>query len=393
MQLTNLQQQLSALVGKDGTLINFTHPLQHSMNGHTSELQMVQHRHQRARFDDHESQERSPLSSDQILDAVFTYVGIGDYVYAGGVSRRWKGRYVKLCHSSAAKGKKDKLVTTYASALMTATRLQLAMDSRLELAGLHLNQCRTARIIVMSSLEPIALLSLLKLYDFKWGPWLTFFTASRNMPQLLQWLHKYRCPMTVGDAALGAVRNDNVEMLEWLRSLDSAWTAETKQRLLWRAGKLGHIASLKWLREHGIAWSVRDSFYRASDTTANGQNECWPVRAVQWSLSNGCDWGVWQCTKLVTTKFECDCKSNTSTGSEVNCNEDWCMKRNALELYKWAHENGCPCTCAADAAAAAAVEAAAAAEASAAAAAAAAALQAHLAGGVVVQQQQQQQQQ
>jgi hypothetical protein len=29
------------------------------------------------------------------------------------------------------------------------------------------------------------------------------------------------------------------------------------------------------------------------------------------------------------------------------------MKWNAIELFEWAHENGCPCTCAADAAAAA----------------------------------------
>jgi hypothetical protein len=170
LQLTNLQSQLAALIGKGGTLTTLTHPQPlHSMNGHTDEHQMIQHRHQRARFDDHESHQGSPLSSDQILDAVFTYVGIGDYVYAGAVSRRWKGRYIKLCHSSAPKGKKNKLVTTYSSALMTAARLQLAMDSRLELAGLHLNQCRTARIIVMGSLEPIALLSLFKLYDFKWG--------------------------------------------------------------------------------------------------------------------------------------------------------------------------------------------------------------------------------
>jgi hypothetical protein len=365
------------------------------MNGHTDEQQMVQHRHQRARFNDHESHQGSPLSSDQILDAVFSYVGIGDYVYAGAVSRRWKGRYIKLCHRSAPKGKKDKLVTTYSSALMTAARLQLAMDSRLELAGLHLNQCRTARIIVMTSLEPIALLSLLKLYDFKWGPGLTFFAASRHKLQLLQWLHKYRCPMTVGDAALGAVRNDNTDMLDWLRSLDSAWTVDTKQRLLWRAGKLGHVTSLKWLREHGIAWSARESFYRLSETSsANCQNECWPVRAVQWSLSNGCNWGVWQCTKLATAKFECDCKttSGTSSGSSgsssstFGCAGDWCMKKNAQELYKWAHENGCPCTCAADAAAAEAVRAA---EAEAAAAAVAAAAAALVEGGAVQQQEQQ----
>jgi hypothetical protein len=36
---------------------------------------------------------RSPLADDQILDTVFSYVGIGDYIYTGAVSRRWNGRY------------------------------------------------------------------------------------------------------------------------------------------------------------------------------------------------------------------------------------------------------------------------------------------------------------
>jgi hypothetical protein len=42
---------------------------------------------------------RSPLDDDEILDTVFSYVGIGDYIYTGAVSRRWKGRYTKLCYT------------------------------------------------------------------------------------------------------------------------------------------------------------------------------------------------------------------------------------------------------------------------------------------------------
>jgi hypothetical protein len=44
----------------------------------------------------------SPLDKDVILDTVFSYVGIKDYIYAAGVSRHWRVRYLKLCYSAAA---------------------------------------------------------------------------------------------------------------------------------------------------------------------------------------------------------------------------------------------------------------------------------------------------
>jgi hypothetical protein len=78
----------------------------------------------------------SPLDDDEILDTVFSYVGIGDYIYTGAVSRRWKGRYTKLCYNEAKEGKKDKLTTAHQSTVMTAARLQLALKSSLSVAEL-----------------------------------------------------------------------------------------------------------------------------------------------------------------------------------------------------------------------------------------------------------------
>eukprot|EP00953_Heterococcus_sp_UTEX-ZZ885_P010042 5870-Heterococcus_DN1.PRE.2 len=61
----------------------------------------------------------SPLVRDDVLDHVFSYVGGGDHLYTGGVSRRWRGRYIQYCtqHSSAESDKK--LVTRHRSVLMT----------------------------------------------------------------------------------------------------------------------------------------------------------------------------------------------------------------------------------------------------------------------------------
>jgi hypothetical protein len=38
-----------------------------------------------------------PLDRDDLLDHIFTYVGGGDHLYTGGVSRRWRGRYMQHC--------------------------------------------------------------------------------------------------------------------------------------------------------------------------------------------------------------------------------------------------------------------------------------------------------
>jgi hypothetical protein len=109
----------------------------------------------------------SPLADDEILDVVFSYVGIGDYIYTGAVSRRWKGRYIKLCYSKAKDGKKHKLTTAHKSALLTAARLQLALKSSLTVSALQNNQ-KLPFYIVVRSLEPIAVLTLARVHGLRW---------------------------------------------------------------------------------------------------------------------------------------------------------------------------------------------------------------------------------
>jgi hypothetical protein len=105
----------------------------------------------------------SPLDKDELLDTVFSYVGMGDYFFAAGVCRRWRGRYIKLCYKKAAADKVDKLCTTFRSALMTAARLQLAFNSGLEVEQLH-DYEDLASDIAIYSLEPIEALTVAKTY-------------------------------------------------------------------------------------------------------------------------------------------------------------------------------------------------------------------------------------
>jgi hypothetical protein len=125
----------------------------------------------------------SPLDKDELLDVVFSFVGI----YTGAVSRRWRGRYIKLCYNNTAADTKDKLRTSRRSVLMTAARLQLALDSGLRIDDLQTDKKYSfAMIAVIYSIDPVSVLSLARVYGLEWSPFLTHFAATHNKLPLLQ---------------------------------------------------------------------------------------------------------------------------------------------------------------------------------------------------------------
>jgi hypothetical protein len=113
------------------------------------------------------------------------------------------------------------------------------------------------------------------------------------------------------------------------------------------AGESTTPEPIKFLLSIGAEWP--DRFY---DTNIG---QCWPVRAVTAALASGCAWGVWKCADLAPEHFDSD--SGDGDHSDANC-RGYCDRKNAAELFAWAQENGCPCTCEADAAAATQVAAA-----------------------------------
>jgi hypothetical protein len=74
------------------------------------------HQQQKCRVADNSS----PLDKDAILDVVFSYVGVGDCIFTGAVSKRWKERYAKLCSNA----EEYRMCTALSSAVTTAARLQ-----------------------------------------------------------------------------------------------------------------------------------------------------------------------------------------------------------------------------------------------------------------------------
>jgi hypothetical protein len=78
--------------------------------------------------------------------------------------------------------------------------------------------------------------------------------------------------------------------------------------------------------------------------------------AAQCAVQQGAGWGTWQCAENAPQHFAyAKSQAGGAVHNDAACKKAWCSKKNAAQLFKWAHENGCPCTCDADAAAAAAV--------------------------------------
>jgi hypothetical protein len=169
----------------------------------------------------------APLDRDEILDAVFSYVGIGDYIYTGAVSRMWNGRYIKLCHNQFGKWE-PKLSTYHSSALITAGRLQVAIDSGFDMA--HLQSLGDDTFIARVSLDPIAVLMQARQCGLEWTSDLSRFAAAYNKLELLQWLQQMGCPLDVPALMQTAVDHQFIDILNWLRSNTAAaeWTTELK---------------------------------------------------------------------------------------------------------------------------------------------------------------------
>jgi hypothetical protein len=298
----------------------------------------------------------SPLDKDEILDVVFSCVGIGEYFYAAGVSRRWRGRYIKLCYNKTAK-KENKLCTRYSRATVTAARLQLALDNNLTIAALE--GSRGAYFGMAYSAEPIKTLTVARLRGITWNQKWCRVAAQRHNLELLQWLHSNGCPWSIDEVASAAVYKDNVDMLKWLHSVGPEWSYELKQHLLFAACLCDHISIATWLREQRAQWprSFVELLER-EDYDEMYDNDCWSVSAVQLAMSNGCGWGAWRCRDLKTLLFKCaethECSD--SAHEDADCSVEWCHKKWAEQLFAWAHEHGCPCTCEAKAAAAAAAQ-------------------------------------
>jgi hypothetical protein len=125
-----------------------------------------------------------------------------------------------------------------------------------------------------------------------------------------------------------AATTGDVALLEWLQQNSGRqWTAAELASMLEVAGVYSRTAAVKWLRKKGAEWP--NSFASiALNFGCDCGKGCWTPTVMRWALANGCTWGEWQCQQLEPELY-----------TYSNC------KKNAIDVFAWAHKNGCPCTC------------------------------------------------
>jgi hypothetical protein len=223
----------------------------------------------------------SPLDNEDTLDLVFDFLGIGEYLYAAGVSRGWRASYIRLCYDMAAEDddSEDLLWTSDICAIMTAAGLQLALESHLTVQDLYEHE-DLAEELVLYSLEPIEVLVLLKTYDMPWPEEIACCAAYYSKLQLLQWLHERQCLCSQCDQSsilIAAATNGSDDVLNWLHSISDEWSAYEMTEMLFLAGWHDRLEVVQWLREIGAAWPT--TYYSAL-------HELCTPRVAQWVLAN-----------------------------------------------------------------------------------------------------------
>jgi hypothetical protein len=265
----------------------------------------------------------SPLERDGLLDHVFSFVGGCDHLYIGGVSRRWRGRYMQYCASQRTTSNvNDKVVTRHRSAIMTESRLRFALASGLSLEGRTFSDWCTAPIC-RDSLEPEMVITLLRAHGLAWSTRLCDEAALHDKLALLQWLFSQSCPWDKIALLSCASMYASTATLEWLLTVTSPWPSSMKRAMILMAACENELDVVQWLRAQGADWP--NAFCNIHDGI---ESLCCSLPAVQWALSCGSGWLEWKCEDYAAEKYQ-RVKS----------------QQQATELLEWAHANECPCTC------------------------------------------------
>jgi hypothetical protein len=293
--------------------------------------------HQRAHVE-----HRPLLARDEVLDIVFSFVGCGDYFYVAGVSQDWRSKYTEFCLAAAgATDNTHKLYTSHRSALMTAAGLQLALDNKLTVNALESASYpwELPKHIAFASLEPIKVMTLAVVSGVLLTEELTDAAAEAHKFELLEWLHKCGCPWHVRDILQVAAASFSVDELSQLLTITGPCDLQDVTLMLLIAGEADNIAVVKWSRERSAAWPQRFCDIH-SDPHASS---CWSLQCAQWAIANGSTWLNWRCQDLAPQHYRCE--SDGTEHSDDTCSIPNCNRKKAAEVFTWAHEHGCPCTC------------------------------------------------
>jgi hypothetical protein len=263
----------------------------------------------------------SAAEEQKIFATIFSFVGGGEHLYIAGVSRKWRAFYI------FEEG--EELVTRYSSALVSDSRLALALASGLVASKLDFSKWSHAALLCKSSREPVPVLARLWLFNVRWGSALWRNAAMLGLLPLLQWLHTRSLGRCHDVRVLNnASMSGSVPLLDWLLTVTNRWSEQTLQYMLEYAGWCSKLAAAQWLREQGAQWPHAFSGEIIDGATGSATRRCWSLPALQWAIKSDSGWRAWQCQHFEASMY------NSAEG-----------RQSAAAVLEWAHANGCPCTC------------------------------------------------
>jgi hypothetical protein len=228
-----------------------------------------------------------PTQESIILELVIPqFVGAIEYCFLAGVSRGWRAQQLRLSFAEAVKKGRttDKLRTCHRTALKSAARLQLAIDSGLTFVVFQaltaLQLVNLVQSVAVDVSAQAGVLALAREHGNRWSENICAEAARAGDLRALMWAREQNyCTWWLGQLLNSAAKGGHLNVLQWLHSnSERRWTRAEQARMLFAAGQCSDSAAAKWLRANGAAWP--QSFYTGKTM--------WPVATVQWALANGC---------------------------------------------------------------------------------------------------------
>jgi hypothetical protein len=273
-----------------------------------------------------------PLDNDVLLDTTFAFIGTNEFLYVGGVCRRWKDRYVSMRCTARSGPDVPATKTARSTTFATVARFAVALDCGLRIRSEEAEHSGEEPYILFDDLklstDPLGILTLARERGAAWHSNLSADAACYADIELLKWIYKSGCPWPTNDIFLRVISTASVTScsaeqrlatLRWLQQLPQSflsWSQPMKNVLLFEAGLLSRLKIAEFLLDEGAEWPKSCRGWQWGPV--------WPVSTVQWALSEGYSWQGWRCQEV---------REIDDAAAEA--------------LFKWAHSSGvkCPCTC------------------------------------------------
>jgi hypothetical protein len=300
--------------------------------------QLKQQLHERGRSSEKLATLRT-LNNDALLDLIFTFVGINEFLFVGGICRRWYRRYVGMCSEARRSADVAARKTLHSTSIVTTARFKLALDCGLCIRSED-EQTATKPYfddLPKFSSDPIGILTLARQRGAAWHSIMSSDAALYGSFELLEWLHESGCPCSAETVTVHLMRSSRsaerrlITMQHWLQRLpsDFAERQSLMNELLFEAGLSKSFKAAEYLLSEGAEWPVNFSMPDAC-TTKHDFMERWPVESAEWALSRGYSWQGWLCQVVAL--------------NEAIQHSD---RAAADALFGWTHSSqvNCPCTC------------------------------------------------